>query len=147
VQGTRAGDAATLNIWRKGQLMELRAIIGDSDAASLTRPTLPAGNQGAIRDPDEILKALGIEVRDLLVPERMGGLRGVVVTAISDNGLAVGKLQTGDLIIAVQNARISGASEFFLHLAASVAVQETAIHLMRDGRPLRISIPAIPRRE
>ena len=75
------------------------------------------------------------------------GLRGVVVTTISNNGLAAGKLQAGDLIIAVQNARISGASEFFLHLAASAAVQETAIHLMRDGHPLRVTIPAIPRRE
>jgi S1-C subfamily serine protease len=147
VQSTRAGDAATLNIWRKGQLMELRAIIGDSDAASLTRASLPAGDQGVVRDPDEILKALGIEVRDLSVPERMRGLRGVVVTTISNNGLAAGKLQAGDLIIAVQNARISGASEFFLHLAASAAVQETAIHLMRDGHPLRVTIPAIPRRE
>jgi serine protease Do len=108
---------------------------------------LPATGQGVVRNPDEILKLLGIEVRDLSVPERMRGLRGVVVTAISNSGTAAGKIQAGDLIIAVQNARISGASEFFLHLAASAAVQETAIHLMREGRPLRVTVPAVARRE
>jgi S1-C subfamily serine protease len=86
-------------------------------------------------------------VRDLSVPERMRGLRGVVVTGISANGLAAGKLLAGDLIIAVQNSPISGASEFFLHLAASAAVQETAIQLLRDGQSMRVTLPAMPRRE
>ena len=147
VQGMRVGDAATLNVWRKGQLMELRAIIAESDAPSLTRPPAQESAQGRVRDPEEILQALGIEVRDLSVPERMRGLRGVVVTGISGNGLAAGKLQPGDLIIAVQNSRISGASEFFLHLAASAAVQDTAILLLRDGQSIRTTIPALPRRD
>jgi serine protease Do len=147
VQGTRVGDAVTLNVWRKGQLLELRAIITESNAASLSRLPVKELEQGSVRDPEEILQTLGIEVRDLSAPERMRGLRGVVVTAITANGLAAGKLQAGDLIIGVQNSRISGASEFFLYLAASAAVQETALHLLRDGQSMRVTIPAMPRRD
>lgn len=147
VQGTRVGDAVTLNVWRKGQLLELRAIITESNAASLSRLPVKEVEQGRVRDPEEILQALGIEVRDLSAPELQRGLSGVVVTTITGNGPAAGKLQAGDLIIGVQNSRISGASEFFLYLAASAAVQETAIHLLRDGQLMRVTIPAIPRRD
>jgi len=77
----------------------------------------------------------------------MRGLRGVVVTNLAAESLAKEHLQQGDLIFAVNNSRISGASEFFLHLAASAAVQDTNLHLQRDGKTLRVAVPALPRRE
>jgi S1-C subfamily serine protease len=147
VQGTRVGDAVTLNVWRKGDLLELRAIITESGTNGVTRPPEVANQPGRSGDPEEILQALGIEVRDLSVPERMRGLRGVVVTNINGNGHAIGKLQPGDLIYAVRNSRINSAGEFFLHLAASAAVQETVIHLLRDGQSMRVTIPALPDRD
>jgi Do/DeqQ family serine protease len=147
VQGTRVGDAVTLNVWRKGQLMELRAIIGESGASAPKSLPRQETTQGRVRDPEEVLQALGVEVRDLSVPERMSGQRGVVVTGVNANGLAAGKLQAGDLIITVQSSPISGAREFFLHLAASAAVQETTLQLLRDGQPMRVTLPALPQRE
>lgn len=77
----------------------------------------------------------------------MRGLRGVVVTNLAVESLANEHLQQGDLIFAVNNSRISGAGEFFLHLAASAAVQDTNLHLLRDGKTLRLTVPALPRRE
>jgi Do/DeqQ family serine protease len=146
VQGTRVGDTATLGVWRDGQTLELKATITESGATSAKAPA-PASSQGRMRDPDEVLHALGIEVRDLSVPERMRGFRGVVVTALSPKGLAAGLLQTGDLIVAVNNSRIGSASEFFQYLAASAAVQDTALLILRDGETLRITLPALPRDE
>jgi serine protease Do len=148
VQATRIGDEVTIQIWRKGELLELKAVIAESGAVSAAARLPESGaEQGRTQDPEEILQALGIEVRDLSVPERMSGLRGVVVTGIAADSLATGLLQPGDLIIAVNNSRISGASEFFLHLAASAAVQDTTLHLLRDGKTLRATVPAMPRRE
>ncbi|MDP3851148.1 MAG: trypsin-like peptidase domain-containing protein [Luteolibacter sp.] len=148
VQGTRIGDEATLEIWRKGQSLTLKTVITESGAEGATTP--PPGNsgeQGRTRDPEEILQALGIEVRDLSVPERMRGYRGVVITGLAATGLAANLLQAGDLIVAVNNSRINGASEFFLHLAASAAVQDTALLILREGKTLRVIVPALPRRE
>jgi serine protease Do len=112
-------------------------------------PKLPeaAPDQGRYRDPEEILQAMGIEVRDVVVAERLRGLRGVVVTGVAENGLAAGKVQAGDLIIFVNNARISGAGDFFNYLAASAAVQDTALVVFREGKSLRVTLPALPRRE
>jgi S1-C subfamily serine protease len=51
VQATRVGDAATLNVWRKGQLIELRAIISESgDSMPKTPPR--QGAQDRPRDPE-----------------------------------------------------------------------------------------------
>lgn len=148
VQGTRIGDEVPLGVWRKGQVLELKAVITESGSAAATAPPPQGGaGQGRTRDPEEVLRALGIEVRDLSVPERMRGFRGVVVTRIGSGGLAAGLVQPGDLILAVNSARVSGATEFFLHLAASVAVQDTTLHLVREGKTARVMLPALPRGE
>jgi len=146
VQTTRSGDAITLGVWRKGQSLELKASIVESGAAE-TSARLPegAGAQGRTRDPEEVLQAIGIEVRDLSVPERLQGFRGVVVTGLMANGLAAGQVQPGDLILAVNSVQIGGANEFFLRLAASAAIQDTSLQLIREGKFLRATVPALAR--
>ncbi len=149
VQAARIGDELALGVWRKGQLLELKAVIAESGSpgTSASPPQSGTEQQGRVRDPEEILQAIGIEVRDLSVPERMRGFRGVVVTGQAADGLAASLVQTGDLIIGLNNSRISGASEFFLHLAASAAVQDTTVHFLREGKTMRVTLPALPRRE
>lgn len=147
VQRTRVGDAVTLGVWRNGKSLELKAVIAESGSGNLATKMPEDGDQGRTRDPEEILQAMGIDVRDLSVRERMQGFQGVVVTGLTDNGLAVGKVQPGDLIIAVNNGRISGAREFFLYLASSAAVQDTSLVIIRDGKSIRVTLPALPRKE
>lgn len=147
VQDTRVGDTVTLGVWRKGREIELKATIAESGDGSASQAPPADPGQGRTRDPDEVLQAIGIEVRDLSVPERMRGFRGVVVTGLAENALATDRIQPGDLIIAVNNSRISGAREFFLHLAASAAVQDTTLLVIRDGKTVRLSLPALPRRD
>ncbi len=148
VQRTKVGETLILDVWRKGQPLQLKALITEGGAAGATAK-LPAdpGGQGRTHDPEDVLQALGIQVRDLAVPERLRGFRGVVVTGLTENSLAVNLLQAGDLIVAVNNTRISGASEFFLNLAASAAVQSTTLHLIRDGQVVMVNVPAVPRQQ
>ena len=148
VQSTHVGSTVKLGIWRKGESLELKAAITESGATpSTTQPTQSSNTQSHTRDPEEILQAYGIEVRDLSVPERMRGYRGVVVTGLATDGLAAGLLHTGDLIMAVNSSQISGANDFFVNLAASAAVQDTLLHIARGGKILRITLPAPPRKE
>ena len=148
VQRARVGEVITLDVWRKGTPIKLKATIAESGAAAASGQlsSAPAG-QGRTRDPEEVLKALGIQVRDLSVPERLRGYRGVAVTAVAENGLAASQVRVGDLILGVNNSRVSSASEFFLHLAASAAVQDTSLQVFREGQVLRLNLPALPRAE
>jgi serine protease Do len=148
VQRTRVGDVITLDVWRKGQAMQLQATITESGVSTTpAQKTPPAAAPGRIADPDVILQSLGIQVRDLSVAERMRGYRGVVVISLTENALAGELVKPGDLIIAVNNIKIASATEFYLNLAASAAVQDTTLSLYREGKAQRVNLPALPRQE
>lgn len=145
IQRTRVGDSIALDVWRKGASLQLKATIADSEASASTQAAAdPAARQGGARDPEEALKLIGIEVRDLSVPERLHGYRGVVVTAVDETGVAAGRVMEGDLIIAVNQSRIAGASDFFLRLAASAAAGDTSLYLIREAQTLRVNLPPLP---
>ena len=145
VQRARVGQTLELDVWRNGQALRLKAVIAELGAVSAPPPA--AAEQGRTRDPDQILQALGIQVRDLEATERQRGFNGVIVTSVAPTGFAVGQVKPGDLIVAVNNSRIDSASEFFLYLSASAAVQDTSLHLVRGGQIVRVSLAALPRRE
>jgi serine protease Do len=148
VQRTRIGETLKLDVWRKGESLQLKAVITESNAPEAQSKTPATPNlQGRTHDPEQVLQALGIQVRDLSVQERMLGFRGVAVTGVIQHALAAEHIKPGDLIFAVNNSRIGGANEFFLHLAASAAVQDTSLHLVRESKVLRINLPAIPRQQ
>jgi type II secretory pathway component PulC len=135
-------------VWRKDEVLRLDATIAESGTAlAPSQPPSSSAGLGRTHDPDEVLKALGIQVRDLSDLERQRGYRGVRVTGITENGLATDKVKAGDIIIAVNNSAIRTASEFFLYLAASAAVQETTLHVVRDGQIIRVGLAALPRQE
>lgn len=146
VQRSRNGQEVPIGIWRAGQALTLKAVIVESGAGTAAAP-VQTPPQGRTRDPEEVLAALGIQVRDLSVQERMRGFRGVVATELLAEGTAVERVKAGDLIVAVNNARVGSANEFYMNLAASAAVQTTTLYLVRDGKQLRVDLPAVPRQE
>ena len=77
--------------------------------------------------------------------ERQRGFRGVLVTGIADKGLAAEQVKPGDLMLAVNNSPVASASEFFLYLAASAAVQDTMLQLIRGEQLVRVKLSALPR--
>jgi serine protease Do len=147
-QRSKIGETVKLGVWRAGKSIEINATIAESGTGErVAAPPEAVDKPGRTPDREETLQALGIDVRDLSVRERMLGFQGVVVTGLTENGSAAGKLQPGDLIIAVNNARVSGAMEFFHYLASFAAVQDTVLLVIREGKSLRVNLPALPRRE
>lgn len=148
LQRAKVGSAIDLEIWRGGEEMKISATIEEAGSATVTPPpaTDPSG-QGQTREPAEVLNAIGIQVRDLLVAERAQGFAGVVVTGVTEAGLGKSKVVPGDLIITVNNSRIQDSRQFSLILGASAAVQDTSLDIFRNGKVVRVFIPALPRKE
>jgi len=144
----KVGSAINLDIWRKGKEMKISATIQEAGTAShfTEAPTIPSG-QGQMRDLKEVLKSIGIEVRNLMAAERAQGYAGVVVTGVADAGLAKKNLLPGDLIVTVNNSRIQDAEQFLLDLAASAAAQDTTLEIFRNGQVVRVVLPALPRKK
>ena len=148
VQRAKVGQSITMDVWRKGESLQLKATIAESGVAKFSgQPPAGEAAQGRTREPDEVLRTMGIQVRDLSESERQRGYRGAVVTGVAANGLAEEQVKAGDLILAVNNSRIDSAREFLLYLAASAAVQDTTLHVVRGGQAIRATLPALPRQE
>ena len=144
IQRAKVGEPVALDVWREGRLLKIKAVVAESGStASSAGPSAAPTESNRKLDPEEVLKQMGIEVRDLSVPERLRGYRGVVVTRVSENGLAVEQVKSGDLIIAVNQSRVNEANEFLLQLTASAGVQDTSLHMMRDGQRLVVTLPAL----
>lgn len=136
-QRSKVGSVIALDVWREDGPVKLTATIGES--GSTPRPAA-----GAL-PPEAILQAIGVQARDLAPAERRRRIRGAVITTVSADGMAVGKIQPGDVVIAVNNSPVTAANEFLGYLAASAAVQETTIHLIRGGQVVQVQLPAVPR--
>ncbi len=139
VQRSGIGKKVRMGVWRKGQLITLEATITEATSAPVYSE-IPIDQK--TKDNIEILRGVGVEVRDLTDEERALGHAGVLVTGILANGQAAGILQPGDLIVSLNNSRISSSNEFYLHLVASAAVQSTSLSILRVGKPLRLSLPS-----
>jgi serine protease Do len=146
VQRSPVGKDATIEVWRKGEMLELKTRIRESGTAETTAKRTPS-NPSKSLNSDEVLNAIGLEVRDLSAPEALHGFRGVVATRVTESAIVAGKVLPGDLIVAVNNTQISNTNEFYLHLAASASVQATTLQIIRHGESQRIDIPDLPRGE
>lgn len=142
VQNTRIGKKVQLVVSREDQQLNLEATIAESQPDPETAPTL-----GKARDDQEVLEAIGVQVRDLSQQERRMGYSGVVVERVSTGGLALDRLKPGDLITAVNRYDVRTSGEFYRHLATSAGVQVTSISYMREGKTGRVDLPAVPRKE
>ncbi|NJM36957.1 MAG: PDZ domain-containing protein [Akkermansiaceae bacterium] len=141
LQRSKVGETIALDLWRAGRSLQVKATIGESGAANSPSPK-PMG-AGKAQDPEVVLEAIGVQVRDLSVRERMSGYRGVVVIGIAEQSIAQQKLAVGDLIVSVNNSRISGANDFYLYLAESAAAGNTNLRLIRGGQMVDVDLPVI----
>jgi len=145
VQRAKVGEKVRLGIKRGSESLELTATIAESKPEKTKPLPAPETANGRLRDSTEILQSIGVETRDLSSAERLRGFNGAVVVTVLPNALAAGKLQLGDLVLSVNNMPINTAREFYQYLAASAAVQDTSLQIIREGRPITISLPAVPR--
>ncbi len=140
VQRSKIDEVVKLQVWRKNEILNLNATIRESVSIQPNK-IKPQTADGEINLG--ILNTVGIKVRNLSGIEARRGFGGVVTTIITPNTLSSGLIQPGDLIIALNNAQITNSNEFYLQLAASVPMQETIIHLIREGQPLRVVLPKL----
>ncbi|KAB2638591.1 MAG: PDZ domain-containing protein [Verrucomicrobia bacterium] len=148
VQRSRAGQTATLKIWRRSETLEIKAAIAESTPVDAQAGQTDDGKTpGGSRDPNQVLQRIGIVARDLSPTEQLRGFRGAVITQVAAQSLADGRIRAGDLVLAVNQAQISDANELLLHLAASASIQRTSLQIFRDGRQVRVNLPALAKED
>lgn len=138
VQRSVIGKKVKIDVWRKSMLITLEATITEAISAPIYTEIV---TDPETKDSIEMLREVGIEVRDLTNRERALSRAGVLVTRILITGKAYGILAPGDLIVSLNNSSISNSNEFYLHLVASAAIQSTNLGVVRAGMLLHLSLP------
>lgn len=138
VQRSKIGDKVSIGVWRKGEIITMEATITEAASAPVYTEV---PSSGKLHENADIIHNVGVEVRDLHTNERLRGFGGVIVTKIQVGGQADGILKSGDLITALNNSQFSNSNEFYIQLAASATIQATSLQIIRDGTPLRLSLP------
>ncbi len=145
VQRARIGEKVPLKLWRAGKTIDVEAVIAEAPPQPPTSSIRK--NEAAAPDPTNALETVGIKIRDLTAQEAVRGYQGIVITHVLPNSPAASKIQPGDLILGVNNTRISQADDFISHLAASATVQQTTLHLVRNGSQIRIDLAPVSPQE
>lgn len=143
IQRSKVGKKVELDVWRNGKKHKLQATIIDADEA-LAEVREEPGSRSA--SDKEIAQAIGLQVRSPEMVERMRGAQGVVINGVVRNSLGEKhKLAVGDMIIAVNEHRISSPGQFYASLLASAAVQSTTLVIIRGGQQFTVTFPPVPR--
>ena len=127
VGGTKPGQQAKLEVWRKGERRTLSATIGEMSSST--------DKAAAAKPPAEgTPSSLGLSVRELQPEERkkLGVDFGVVVVDVSPATAARTPLRRGDVIVAVNQERFKSVEEFN-KLVAAQKKGETVALLVRRG--------------
>ena len=97
-----------------------------------------------LADDRVVLQRVGLLVRGLSVLERMRGAEGVLVTEVlEESASAQVGVQAGDLILAVNERRVTDPNDLLARLAASAAVQETQLTVKRGSERLDFTLPLV----
>lgn len=134
-QRSRIGDKVTIKIWRAGATLDVQATIAEAPATPLS-----SNNPPEPKAEDSPLDTIGISVRDLTAREAIRGFQGIVVTHVRPESAADRKMLPNDLIVAVNQTRVSQANDLLSHLSTSPARPSTTFHVIRSGNNVQIEI-------
>ncbi len=130
VAAVSPGNAAKLEIWRKGAVKQLELKVGELGV-----------RQAAARGPEEARKSerIGLGVRELTAQEkRQLGTEGNLVIENVRGQAAVAGLRPGDVLLALNNDRIESIEEF--QAALGKAERSAALLVEREGRTIFVPI-------
>jgi len=145
IQRAKVDSQIDLKVWRRNEETKITVKIVDYDewqrSAELRNRDLPLADDG------EVLRKVGIQVRDLSVLERMKGAQGILISRVlADSESHKAGLQAGDLILEINNRRVVEARDLVARIAASAVVQETILNVQRGDTSLQIVLPQVVQR-
>ena len=125
----RPGDKATLEIWRDGKPLTIKATLG-----SATQVTSADDDSGSVTDQGR----LGLAVRPLTPQERdEAGVSGGVVVESARAPAADAGIQPGDVVLSVDGAPVNSAQE----LREKIGQHDKQVALLVQRGEARIFVP------
>lgn len=141
IAGIEAGDTASIEIWRDGREMTVDAAIGSMPEEQQVAASDERG--GGTED------ALGLRLAqlDAATRERLGledSVEGVLITGVRSDSPAADKgLSAGDVIVSVENQRVTSPADVRERIAAAKKDDRKALVMLvaRDAQQRFVALP------
>jgi serine protease Do len=140
IQRTKIGEKIPIQLWRGGATVDVEVTIVEAPAHPASENPVPEKTSEESRNH---LELMGIHVRDLTAQEAIRGYQGIVITQVLADSPSARFVQPGDLIIGVNNVRVSQARELLDQLPAPASGRKVVLLLRRGGDTLRIELPEL----
>ncbi|WP_066271972.1 Do family serine endopeptidase [Hydrogenophaga palleronii] len=125
------GDKVTLDVWRQGKPVELKAELGDAAAK-------PVKTAAAEKTADQ--GRLGLALRPLAPQEqRAVGVQGGLLVEDAQGPAALAGVQQGDVLLAVNGAPIKSVEQ--LRGMLDKSTKSLALLIQRDGDQIFVPVP------
>jgi len=146
IQQSQIGAKIPLEIWRDGAKQILSATIGDAE--NYNKEIIKSADDIPETRPDvtNILRTIGIYVRNPTPSEKVSGASGVFISKISPESVLKGKLVTTDQILSINGRFVYDSTDFLTRLAASASVQTTELLIKRNDLTFRVKIARVGKR-
>ena len=104
---TKPGTRADMEVWRRGKTVTLSVKVGELTSTAAAADA----QQEAV--PEQTGNALGLGVVDVPAEvQRKLGIKGGVQVRVADGAAAMAGLRPGDIVLAINNTDVTGASQF-----------------------------------
>jgi serine protease Do len=141
--GTSGGPLLNLQGKMIGLTTSLAAIEGHERAAGYALAVDVAFRRalGLLMEGREVEYGfMGIRPGELKESERVAGQRGVRVQSVINGGPVVGQVRRMDVVTHIDGKSIDSLDALLLKIGRSPAHQEVKLRVLRNGRPLSISV-------
>jgi serine protease Do len=133
VGGTKPGSKTNLQVWRKGATRDLNVVVVELEPEKSAKAPATKPGPGGTTPAPKASNALGLVVADI-PDEKKSQLRiksGVLVEA-ADGAAARAGIQTGDVILSIDNQDVQSARQFN-ELVNKTDRGKTSVALVRRG--------------
>jgi serine protease Do len=143
VGNTAPGSKATLTVWRRGSLKDLKLTVGTFDDEQVAKAE---GEEKKSAQPSSAGKELGLSVRELTADERqeLGARGGVLIDSVNGAAARAG-LREGDVVLGVANRQITRLKDFEAAVASVDKSRPLSLLVQRDNWAQYVVIRPSPR--
>ena len=148
-----AGAVTAVTLSRPAKVLgvsdSVETAVGDRSPANVPRNETPARRGGPLGDEEGTAKPyIGVAARDLPTDsaEELDLAGGAVVWRVFEDGPSAGRLEKGDIIVAVGGTEVTGVEHLQRLVSASQPGDQLLVKVIRDQEPLEVTL-AVGERE
>ena len=140
IQQGKPKTKVPLTIWRDHKIINITATLGDADEFNQQILKLKEAKTRQSVNALNLIKSVGLTIRNPNAKEKIEGVRGVVIEQISPKSPLKGQVLMGDQIIELNGKIVIDARDFYTRFVKSLTFKTTELSIIRGDIVVKLTI-------